>query len=81
MVISFSLIFSLRIGNGVKIPASLHEKFKTDLNDKLYVIGSDGTAPVIGALNGGISSLEEFLSRPLQYTICLLCVAASTTYS
>ena len=44
---------------------------KTDLYDKLYVIKSDGTTSVMGALNDVIINQEEVFGRPLQWFIRL----------
>jgi len=42
------------------------------LEHNLRVIGSDGTPIMTGEYNGAIRKLEEFLGRPLQWSICLL---------
>ena len=44
----------------------------TDLQENLLVVGSDGTAVMTGANKGCIKTLEELLSRLLQWIICLL---------
>ena len=44
----------------------------TELQDKLAVVGTDGTASMTGKYNGFIRSLEELLNKPLQWVVCLL---------
>ena len=51
----------------------MYEAIKdTDLEQILSTIGTDGTAVMTGCNNGCIRVLEEFLGRPLQWSICLL---------
>ena len=38
----------------------------TNLDGKLNIIGSDGTAAVTGAYNEAIQKLEELMHKPLQ---------------
>ena len=44
----------------------------TELQNKLAVVGTDGTASMTGKYNGFIRSLEELLNKPLQWVVCLL---------
>ena len=51
----------------------MYEAIKdTDLEQILSTIGTDGTAVMTGCDNDCIWVLEEFLERPLQWSICLL---------
>ena len=45
---------------------------KISMNDRLKVIGTDGTATMTGKKSGCIASLETKLGRPLQWIVCLL---------
>ena len=57
------------VGRGRTIARCIYSAIKTtDLEDKLAIIGSDGTATMTGPYNGAIRCLEE----PLQWAICLL---------
>ena len=42
------------------------------MENKLNIIGSDGTATMTGKNSGCISSLENMIGRPLQWIVCLL---------
>ena len=42
------------------------------MNDRLKVIGIDGTATMTGKKSGCIASLETKFGRPLQWIVCLL---------
>ena len=42
------------------------------MNDRLKVIGTDGTASMTEKKSGCIASLETKLGRPLQWIVCLL---------
>ena len=44
----------------------------TELEGKLAIVGTDGTASMTGKHNGCIRNLEELLHRPLQLVVCLL---------
>ena len=60
-------------GRGRTIARCIYSVIKTtDLEDKLAIIGSDGTATMTGPYNGAIRCLEELLGRPLQWAVCLL---------
>ena len=60
-------------GRGRTIARCIYSAIKTtDLEDKLAIIGSDGTATMTGPYNDAIRCLEELLGRPLQWAICLL---------
>ena len=65
--------FSPVNGKGKTIASNLFDIIKnTALQEKLLVVGSDGTAVMTGAHKGCIRTLEELLKRPLQWVICLL---------
>ena len=49
-----------------------HQIENTDLQDKLAIVGTDGTNTMVGCNNGFIRQLEGLLGRPLQWCICLL---------
>ena len=52
---------------GYKIAASVYFSIKdTALEQKLKIVGSDGTAVITGKSKGFIASLETFVGRPLQ---------------
>ena len=58
---------------GHKIAASVYSAIKdTALEQKLKIVGSDGTAVMTGKSKGFIVSLETSIGRPLQWVICLL---------
>ena len=60
-------------GKGKSIAEAIYEAIEgTAVEDKLTIIGSDGTATMTGAYIGAIRSLEIVLKRPLQWAICLL---------
>jgi len=44
----------------------------TKLSDTLKVVGTDGTASMMGNKAGFIRCLDEKLGRPLQWVVCLL---------
>ena len=44
----------------------------TELEHKLAIVGTDGTASMTGKYNGCIRGLEELLNKPLQWIVCLL---------
>jgi len=44
----------------------------TELEKKLILVGSDGTATMTGHTNGCIAQLEQMLHQSLQWAICLL---------
>jgi len=44
----------------------------TELSNTLKVVGTDGTASMMGNKAGFIRCLEEKLGRPLQWVVCLL---------
>ena len=65
--------FSPEDGKGRTIAQKLFDSFSgTELEGKLAVVGTDGTASMTGKHNGCIRSLEELLHRPLQWVVCLL---------
>ena len=58
---------------GYKIATSVYSAIKgTALEQKLKIVGSDGTAVMIGKSKGFVASLETLIGRPLQWVICLL---------
>ena len=60
-------------GTGYKIATSVYSAIKdTALGQKLKIVGSDGTAVMIGKSKGFIASLETLIGRLLQWIICLL---------
>ena len=60
-------------GTGYKIATSVYSIIKDiALEQKLKVVGSDGTALMTGKSKGFIASLETLIGRPLQWVICLL---------
>ena len=60
-------------GKGATIAKCLYDTIKdTTLQEKLVVIGCDGTAALTGVDNGAVRQLEEKLDRPLQWAICML---------
>ena len=65
--------FSPEDGKGRTIAQKLFDSFSgTELEGKLAIVGTDGTASMTGKHNGCIRSLEELLHRPLQWVVCLL---------
>ena len=59
--------FSPEDGKGRTIAQKLFDSFSgTELEGKLAIVGTDGTASMTGKHNGCIRSLEELLHRPLQ---------------
>ena len=64
--------FSLKDGKSRTITKKLFEAFKgTELELKLAIVGTNGTASVTGKHNGYLSELEELLSKPLQWIVGL----------
>ena len=60
-------------GTGYKTATSVCSAIKdTALEQKLKIVGSDGTAVMTGKSKGFIASLETLIGRPLQWVICLL---------
>ena len=69
-------------GTGYKIATSVYSAIKdklcnqdnqrSALEQKLKIVGSDGTAVITGKSKGFIASLETLIGRPLQCVICLL---------
>ena len=60
-------------GTGYKIATSVYSAIKdTALEQKLKIVGSDGTAVMTGKSKGFIALLETLIGRPLQWVICLL---------
>ena len=60
-------------GTGYKIATSVYSAIKdTALEQKLKIVGSDGTAVITGESKGFIASLKNLIGRPLQWIICLL---------
>ena len=60
-------------GTGYKIATSVYSAIKdTSLEQKLKIVGSDGTAVMTGKSKGFIASSETLIGRPLQWVICLL---------
>ena len=60
-------------GTGYKISRSVYSAIKdTALEQKLKIVGSDGTAVKTGKSKRFIASLETLIGRPLQWVICLL---------
>ena len=60
-------------GIGYKIVASVYSAIKdTALEQKLKIVGSDGTAVKTGKSKRFIASLETLIGRPLQWVIFLL---------
>ena len=65
--------FSPEDGKGRTIAQKLFDSFSgTELEGKLAIVGTDGTASMTGKHNGCIRNLEELLHRPLQWVVCLL---------
>ena len=57
--------FSPEDGKGRTIAQKLFDSFSgTELEGKLAIVGTDGTASMTGKHNGCIRSLEELLHRP-----------------
>ena len=60
-------------GRGKSVAAAVYDALRgTSLDRKFVVIGSDGTASMTGANRGAIRFMEEMISWPLQWAICLL---------
>ena len=60
-------------GTEYKIATSIYSAIKdTALEQKLTIVGCDGTAVMTGKSKGFIASLETLIGRPLQWVICLL---------
>ena len=60
-------------GTGYKITTSVYSAIKdTALEQKLKIVGSDGTAVMTGKSKGFLASSENLIGRPLQWIICLL---------
>ena len=60
-------------GTGYKIATSVYSTIKVAaLEQKLKIVGSDGTAVMTGKSKGFIALLETLLGRLLQWVICLL---------
>ena len=58
---------------GRSIAQAIFDKIQdTLLQDNLAVVGSDGTAVMIGVHNGAIRNLEELRKRSVPWSICLL---------
>ena len=65
--------FSPKDGKGRTNAQKLFDSFSgTELEGKLAIVGTDGTASMTGKHNGYIQNLEELLHRPLQWVVCLL---------
>ena len=60
-------------GTGCKIATSVYSAIKdTALEQKLKIVGLDGTVVITGKSKGFIASLETLIRRLLQWVICLL---------
>ena len=60
-------------GTGYKIATSVYSSIKdTALEQKLKIVGSDGTAVMTSKSKGFVASSETLIGRPLQWVICLL---------
>ena len=60
-------------GTGYKIAKSVYSAMKhIALEQKLKIVGSDGTAVMTGKCKGFIALLETLMGRPLQWVICFL---------
>ena len=60
-------------GTGYKIATSVYSAIKdTALEQKLKIVGSDGTTVMTGKSKEFIASSETLIGRPLQWVICLL---------
>ena len=60
-------------GTGYKIATSVYSAIKdTALEQKLKIVGSDGTAVMTGKSKEFIGLSETLIKRPLQWVICLL---------
>ena len=60
-------------GTGYKIATSIYSAIKdTALEQKLKIVGSDGTGVMTCKSKGFNASLETLIGRPLQWAICLL---------
>jgi len=68
--------FSPEDGKGRTIAQNLSDSIRgTELEDRLAIVGTDGTACMTGKYNGCIRHLEELLHRPLQWILSLLHVS------
>ena len=57
----------------MKVDKAIYKRLEhTDLQNGLSVVGSDGTAIMIGKHHGSIAILKELLQRSLQWVFCLL---------
>ena len=60
-------------GKGSTIAQKLFNSIRgTELEDRLAIVGTNGTACMTGKHNGCIRHLEELVHRPLQWNVCLL---------
>ena len=60
-------------GSGYKIATSVYSAIKnTALEQKVKIVGFDGTAVMTGQSKGFIASLEILIGRPFQWVLCLL---------
>ena len=60
-------------GKGQTIAKKLFDLFKNkELEHKLDIVGTDGTASITGKYKGCIRGLEELSNKPLQWIVCLL---------
>ena len=65
--------FSSEDGKARTIAKKLFDLFKdTALEHKLAIVGTDGTASMVGKYNGCIRGLQELLNKPFQWIVCLL---------
>ena len=65
--------FSPEDCKGGTIAKKLFDLFKdTELELKLAIVGTNGTASMTGKHNGCLRGLEELLNKPLQWIVCLL---------
>ena len=59
-------------GKGRTITHKLFDSIRgTELEDRLAIVGTDGTACITGKHNGCIQHLVELVHRPLQGIVCL----------
>ena len=60
-------------GKGRTIAQNLIDSIHgTELEDRLAIVDTDGTACMTGKYNGCIRHLKELVHRPLQWIVCLL---------
>jgi len=65
--------FSLQDGKGRTTAQEVFDSTRgTELEDRLAIVGTDGTACMTGKNNACIRHLEKLLHRPLQWILCLL---------